>query len=141
MGYYKIPYNEGTELKGGGNTAKRCNAVGMKAVCPGNSDCGSNSAQCMVTPLSKDCAALLNPLSEKICNTTNAWDCPDLKRVTIFFHGHHEGDKLIHTNANGYYGTDPHGATWQTTGTGESTFYAYCAECNTCEGKYRQTEE
>ena len=140
MDYYKIPYNDGTELKGGGNTAKRCNAVGMKAVCPGNSDCVHNSVQCMVTPLSlsKDCD-LLNPLSEKICNTTMAWDCPDLERVTIFIHGHHEGDKVIMTNTNGYDGTDPHGqwVTWVTTGTGDNTYYAYCAECNTCGGKYR----
>ena len=142
MDYYKIPYNEGTELKGGGNTAKRCNAVGMKAVCPGNSDCVHNSVQCMVTPLSlsKDCD-LLNPLSEKICNTTQAWDCPELERVTIFIHGHHEGDKVIMTNTNLYDGTQPHGDPWVTTGTGDNTYYAYCAECNTCDGKYRHTEE
>ena len=114
----------------------------MKAVCPAPSGCTLNSDQCMVTPLADsqcgnpnfDKIDYLDSLGEKICNTSHAPDCPALEMLTVFRHGYGQGDAYIPTNSDGYWHT-ARGGKPSIAGTGENTYYAYCVECNSCQGK------
>ena len=140
LSYYKIPYAEGTELAARA-TASRCEEEGMKAVCPAPSGCSLNSDQCMVTPLADSVCGdanrihdYLDSLAQKICNTSHAPDCPALEMLTVFRHGYGQGDAYIPTNSDGYWHTVRQGKTI-IAGTGDNTYYAYCVECNSCQGK------
>ena len=136
LSYYKIPYDEGTPIFGGA-TATRCEEKGTKAVCPGQSGCYAND-QCMVTSLSKECPLFspgpLDGLAQKICNTTRGPDCPALEMLTVFYHGYPRGDIYITTSNT--YGYTHHEAfpPLMTGGEKKNTYYAYCVECNTCQG-------
>ena len=113
----------------------------MKAVCPAPSGCSLNSDQCMVTPLADSVCGdanrihdYLDSLGQKICNTSRAPDCPALEMLTVFRHGYGQGDAYIPTNSDGYWHTVREGKT-KIAGTGDNTYYAYCVECNSCQGK------
>ena len=109
----------------------------MKAVCPGPSECSTNSVQCMVSPLVEECQEdnYLDGLAQKICNTTHGPDCPALERVTVFRHGHGYGDAVIPPNRDFYHHTAQDNKNpIQTGGKEENTYYALCVECNTCQG-------
>ena len=112
----------------------------MKAVCPAPSGCTLNSDQCMVTPLTDSICDnwtfdFLDSLGQKICNTSRAPDCPALEMLTVFRHGYPHGDSVIPANSD-TYGHTEHGPPI-IAGTGENTYYAYCVECNSCQGKGR----
>ena len=116
----------------------------MKAVCPAPSGCTLNSDQCMVTPLSNSqcnnwIPDFLDGLAEKICQTSYGPDCPALERLTVFRHGVRQGDAVIPANSASYVHTAEGNPI--IAGTGENTYYAYCVECNSCQGKQRYSRE
>ena len=118
----------------------------MKAVCPAPSGCTLNSDQCMVTPLSNSQCNnwifdFLNGLAEKICQTSHGPDCPALEMLTVFRHGYVHGDAVIPANYDSYGHTEVNGGNPIIAGTGENTYYAYCVECNSCQGKQRYSRE
>ena len=143
LNYYKIPYAEGTKLVARA-TASRCEEEGMKAVCPKPSGCYLNSDQCMVTPLADgQCEkyGFLDTLGQKICNTSHAPDCPALESLTVFRHGYPHGDAVIPANSDNYLHTEVNGGNPIIAGTEENTYYAYCVECNSCQGKGRRQKQ
>ena len=53
--YYKVEVANGTKLTEG-KVSETCEAVGMKAVCSGPSNCKyTKLTKCVVTPLSSNC--------------------------------------------------------------------------------------
>ena len=118
----------------------------MKAVCPAPSGCTLNSDQCMVTPLSNSQCDnwifdFLDGLAEKICQTSHGPDCPALEMLTVFRQGYTHGDAVIPANSDSYGHTEINGGNPIIAGTGENTYYAYCVECNSCQGKQRYSRE
>ena len=128
LNYYKVLVADGTRLVDGA-TVSTCEAAGMNAVCPGSSNCGYNSASCLVTAItsSKDGCTYMDTLSNVICNTT-APKCRDFEGVAVFMNGWSSGDYLVLNN--GYqYGKN------YVAGDGVEDYFAYCAVCNSCQGK------
>ena len=74
-----------------GATAATCEAAGMRAVCPGGSNCKYNSASCLVTPISTDECSYMDSLAILICNT-GATKCPVFAGVSVFMHGYRNSD-------------------------------------------------
>ena len=101
----------------------------------------------MVTPLSNSSQCnnwifdSLDGLAEKICQTSHGPDCPALEMLTVFRHGHMHGDAVIPANSDSYQHTEVHGRNPIIAGTGENTYYAYCVECNSCQGKGRRKKQ
>ena len=131
--YYKVHIAEGTRLVGGA-TAATCEAAGMTAVCPGASNCGYNSADCLVTPISTDGCPYMDSLAQLICNY-GATKCPDFVGVAVFMHGYRNSDYLVLKNKGDYQRGENYVA-----GTGDQSYYAYCVVCSSCQGEHRTVE-
>jgi hypothetical protein len=118
----------------GGATAATCEAAGMRAVCPGGSNCKYNSASCLVTPISKDGCNYMDSLAILICNT-GATKCPVFAGVAVFMFDFYNSDYLVVKN-NGDY----QWGQYEVAGTGDQSYYAYCVECSSCQGEHRYGE-
>jgi hypothetical protein len=114
-----------------GSTAATCGAAGMTAVCPGASNCGYNSADCLVTPISTDGCNYMDSLAQLICSTS-ASKCPDFAGVAVFMHGYYNSDYLVLKNSGGYHRGEKYVA-----GTGDTSYYAYCVVCSSCQGEHK----
>jgi len=79
--YYGIPVAEGTTLTEG-VVPDTCDAVGMKAVCTGDSSCRYYSARCQVVDLEDFTSSCGNPmwgLAKKLCGgNTMPRNCPEM---------------------------------------------------------------
>ena len=114
----------------GGATAATCEAAGMTAVCPGASNCGYNSADCLVTPISTDECNYMDSLAILICNT-GATKCPVFGGVAVFMFDFYNSDYLVVKN-NGDY----QWGQYEVAGTGDQSYYAYCVVCSSCQGEH-----
>jgi len=77
--YYGIPVAEGTTLTEG-VVADTCDAVGMRAVCAGDSSCKWSSARCQVMNFeTSDCGNPMYGLAKKLCGgNTDPRGCPEM---------------------------------------------------------------
>jgi len=79
--YYGIPVAKGTTLTGG-VVADTCDAVGMRAVCNGDTSCPNYSERCQVVDLEVFTSSCGNPmwgLAKKVCGgDTNPRNCPEM---------------------------------------------------------------
>ena len=109
---------------------KTCQAAGLKAVCPGGTDCGYNSPDCFVTPImpSKDCSYLAGP-SDEICGYPPK-QCPAIDFMFIYMKSW--GDK-------GAYGVVRHSypaqGKYYISEHDKQSYYAFCVQCGECKGK------
>jgi len=83
--FYGIPVAEGTTLTEG-VVADTCEAVGMRAVCPGDSSCENYSARCQVVDFeSSYCEDPMWGLAKKLCGGhRNPRNCPEMNYLFIY---------------------------------------------------------
>jgi len=120
--FYGIPVAEGTTLTEG-VVADTCDAVGMKAVCNGDSSCRFSSARCQVVDFeASGCGDAMWGLAKKICGG-NTWpsECPQLNYLFNYMKYWYGGEYGV---ANGTWGAS---GNMHTSGN-PSVYYAYCVE-------------
>jgi len=118
--YYKVPVPANTRLTEG-KVADTCDSVGMKAVCDGPSSCkNTDTARCVVTPISIRCGYPLRPVSQLVCNHDEPTRCAPLEGVFAYQYNRSKGEcgrvgSSYCANGNEYVSTV------------STQFYALCA--------------
>ena len=114
-----------------GSVATTCRAAGMRHVCPGSSTCRYNSPRwpiCFESPLSPAGCTYFTHVSDHICGTTDAKQCPILYMMF---------QELNTGQTHGLLGSVASGMAYGNTyisGEGGVFYYAYCAICEDCSG-------
>ena len=95
MKYYGIPVPAGKKLTEG-VVPQTCEAAGMRAVCPGNSNCKYYSSRCDVVPLELNvtkCGSPMRGLARKVCGgSSSPSTCPQLEGLFSYYKGWSGGD-------------------------------------------------
>merc|ERR1719244_777781 len=89
--YYGIPVAEGTTLTEG-VVADTCDAVGMRAVCAGDSSCRYYSARCQVVDFEPMCGSPMWGLAKKLCGHPNPRNCPEMNGLFNYMRGYSGGE-------------------------------------------------
>ena len=130
--YYKVQVADGLRMMEDA-IVQTCQGAGLKAVCPGGSECNHNSPDCFVTPImpSKGCNYLEGP-SEEICGYPPK-QCTAIDFMFIYMKSWGGGTGLGALGvvrdaypAQGKNYISEHD---------KQSYYAFCVQCGECKGK------
>ena len=125
--YYKVQVADGIRMMEDA-IVKTCQAAGLKAVCPGGSECEYNSPDCFVTPImtTKSCKYLDGP-SDEICGYPPK-QCPAIDFMFIYMKSWYGALGVVGTT---YFA---HGDNYISEHDKQS-YFAFCVQCGDCNGK------
>jgi len=121
--FYGIPVAKGAPLLEG-VVADTCDAVGMRAVCTGDSSCRWSSSRCVAVEFeSEDCGVPMKGLAKKVCgdNTTTPRDCKELNGLFNYIKNWSGGECGVVNGAYCAQGKDY-------TPANPPVYYAYCVK-------------
>ena len=131
--YYKVQVADGLRMMEDA-IVQTCQGAGLKAVCPGGSECEYNSPDCFVTPImtTKSCKYLDGP-SDEICGYPPK-QCPAIDFMFIYMKSWGGGAGLGALGvvrdaypAQGKNYISEHD---------KQSYYAFCVQCGECKGNY-----